>query len=147
VKWPVIVALAALAAGCLDSIEPDVGAPLRDLCVNDDSDPGTDVSFVADLRDGLFADNAGDCLTCHRPGGLGFEASGLSLATVMTTLTGGINSGSQIVVPGMPCDSIIVQKVSPAPPVGARMPLNRAPLTDPQAQLLRDWIAEGALDN
>jgi hypothetical protein len=59
-----------------------------------------------------------------------------------------MNSGTRIVIPGKPCDSIIVQKLGLAPPFGARMPYNGPPyLSAAELQLIRDWIAEGALDN
>ena len=63
-------------------------------------------------------------------------------------LAGGQNTGASIVVSGMPCDSLLWQKISPGPPFGARMPFNGPPfLSDEQRRLIGDWIAEGARDN
>jgi hypothetical protein len=70
----------------------------------------------------------------------------------MSSLTamrrGGATSGSKIIVAGDPCSSVLAQKLSSAPPYGARMPLVGPPFwTDDEQQLLRDWIAEGAKPN
>ena len=47
-----------------------------------------------------------------------------------------------------PCESVIVQKLSLAPPFGARMPYNGPPyFTAAELTLVRDWIAEGARNN
>ena len=64
------------------------------------------------------------------------------------TLTGGNNSGSGIVVAGSPCDSGLIQKIGDGAPFGARMRFNGPPhLAPADQQRIRDWIAEGALDN
>ena len=48
-------------------------------------------------------------------------------------------SGSNIVVPGRPCESVLLQKVGSAAPFGGRMPLNGPPfLNDDERQLIHD---------
>jgi hypothetical protein len=141
---PVPLLLPLVLGGCLDAIGPDIGPPRVERCVNDDSEPGVAVTFKDDI-DPLIQDQ---CAGCHSPGGLGFEVAHLDLSTYQTLRAGGTISGSQIVVPGSPCDSIIVQKTEAAPPFGARMPLSGPPyLTPDQERLLRDWIAKGARDD
>ena len=57
-------------------------------------------------------------------------------------------TGRKIVVPGDPCRSIILHKLSATPPFGARMPLDGpAYLSTEELLLVHDWIAEGAEDN
>ncbi len=146
----VLAALAvALAAGCLQRLDPDIGPLAHAPCANDDSDPSTRVSFAADVHDGLF--KTSHCLGCHTPTGktpIGLEVGGLDLSTYDTLIAGGRQSGAQIVVPGQPCESVLVQKLGEAPPFGARMPLAGPPfLTDDQLQVVADWIAEGADDD
>ncbi len=134
-----------LLAGCLDTIGPDVGAPLSARCVSDDSDPGKDVSFRHDIQP-IFALK---CFNCHTPGGptpIGFEVGRLDLSSYDSLRAGGAVSGANIVVPGDPCASVLYQKLSPGPPFGSRMPLG-AVLGDAQLQIVHDWLAEGALDN
>jgi hypothetical protein len=138
--------LALLLAACGDWV-PDVGAPLVGRCVDADSDPSTAVSFSRDLQPLIMM----NCAACHTPTGktpIGLEVGRLDLSSYRTLRAGGAVSGSAIVTPGSPCESIVVQKISPAPPFGARMPLAGPPfLTDAEQQLFRDWIAEGAHDN
>jgi hypothetical protein len=142
---------AALTAGCLEPIAPEVGPPAQELCLDADSDPDTPVRFGADIVDVLFAREETGCHQCHRPAAptpIGFEVGGLDLSHRAALLGGGVVSGSDIVIPGRPCDSILLQKVGVAPPFGGRMPLSGPPfLTDDERGLIHDWIAEGALDN
>jgi hypothetical protein len=136
--------LALAAAGC--SVVPDVGPRLAGTCDDTDSrSAGKPVSFAGDLQP-LILRNMGGC-SCHL-NGIGTQLAGLNLSSVSTLRRGGFNSGSRIVVPGDPCNSILYQKVSDGPPFGSRMPLNGPPFwTADEIQLLHDWIAEGANDN
>lgn len=139
-----VVLAVVVLGGCLDAIGPDVGAPLAARCVDEDSDPGTDVSFARDIQPLLKM----RCTSCHSPGGLGFEIIGLDLTSFSALRAGGAVGGSSIVVPGQPCESIIIEKTGEGPPFGARMPLSGPPfLTDAQRALIHDWIAEGASEN
>jgi hypothetical protein len=140
-----------LGGGCIEDLRPDVGPPAQELCIDEDSDPATPVRFGTDIVDTIFAREVTGCHQCHRPDAptpLGFEVGGLDLSTATTLMAGGLVSGSDIVMPGRPCDSILLQKVGASAPFGGRMPLNGPPyLDDEERQLIHDWIAEGALDN
>ena len=145
-----LAGLAAALAGCLDDFEPEVGPQHRPSCSDEDSDPSARVSFRDDIQAGLFERTDLRCADCHTPQGatpLGLRASGLNLSSFASLLRGGDEGGTDIVVPGAPCDSVLLQKVGPAPPFGARMPLDGPPFLDEaERQLLSDWIAEGADD-
>ncbi len=141
----------ALAAGCLETFGPDVGAPLAGAgdgspgCAPD-SNPSVQVSFSVDIEGGVF--RRGDCDGCHTSDGLGVRQSGLDLRSYTTLRTGGGRSGAAIVIDRDPCASILVQKIEPGPPFGRRMPYNGPPyLSATDIQLVRDWISEGARDN
>jgi len=141
---------ALLAAGACARLEPDVGPLLAGTCDNADTDPAAKVSFAERIRPLLNRPTAG--CSCHMPssGGQGpaTELSGLDLSSWTALRAGGINSGPQIVIAGEPCDSILYQKVSDAPPFGSRMPLDGPPfLSADELQLVHDWIAEGAENN
>jgi hypothetical protein len=142
-----LLALCLPLAGCLELYEPEVGPALHDPCVDEDSDPATDVHF-ADLDEYIFESDEYHCAKCHTPTGdtpIGLEVGGLDLSSAETLRAGGVRSGGAVVVPGEPCRSLIVQKVSAGPPFGARMPLDGPPFLDEEErQLLIDWIAEGA---
>jgi hypothetical protein len=138
----------AIAASCA---VPEVGPPLRERCFDVDSDPEVDVSYSIDIVAGIFNSLAIDCVKCHTASGaspIGLEVGGLDLSSYAGLRAGGANGGERIVVPGSPCSSVLVQKVSAGPPFGSRMPLSGPPfLGERELQLLGDWIAEGADDN
>jgi hypothetical protein len=134
-----------LVAGC--ALEPDVGPALAGQCDPSDSDPDVDVDFGRDIRP-LFdrPGNMGGC-SCHGTGGTGQQLSGFDMSSMGSIRRGGEVSGQRIVVPGDPCNSVLVQKLSAAPPIGARMPLSGPPFfSDAELQLVQDWIAEGAIE-
>ncbi|MCG8555991.1 MAG: hypothetical protein MJD61_12000 [Proteobacteria bacterium] len=75
-------------------------------------------------------------------------STGLDLSTFSTLMAGGTGAAIPIVAPGKPCESLLVQKVGESPPFGTRMPRTGPPfLSDSEIQLIKDWIAEGALEN
>ena len=146
-----LLAIALCGAACITELAPEVGELRAGTCRSEDSDPATTVSFSKDILP-LFqrSGSLGGC-SCHQPSNrstTGIEQSGLSLENYASLMRGGNTSRSNIVVAGEPCASVIVQKVSNAPPTGARMPPGGPPFMTPdEIGLLRDWIAEGADDN
>ncbi len=105
-----------------------------------DSDPDTDVRFP-DITSTVIGGYCG----CHvDEGGVGRTIGGLDLRTHESALRGGRRGGADDIVPGDPCASHIVGKITGAPPFGSPMPFSRAPLTAAHQQLIIDWIAEGA---
>ena len=52
-----------------------------------------------------------------------------------------------LVVPGKPAESLFLAKLEPSPGCGDRMPLGGSVLTSAQLEMVRSWIAAGALDN
>lgn len=145
----VVVCLGACVA---EDYAPDVGPPLAGACDPSDSDPETEVRFGRDIRP-IFGRPRGEAgCSCHMPSGggtpSGIALGGLDLGSFHSFRQGGRNSGADIVVPGDPCASVLVDKLSETPSFGGRMPLDGPPyLTADERQLLHDWIAEGAADN
>lgn len=133
---------ACLLAGC-GMLDPEVGPEREEVapvCAAGDSDPSTRVSFEQ-VRDVLFRPGC----SCHTvAGGLGRVVGGLDLDDYDALRRGGAVSGADIVVPGDPCASVLVQKTLDPPPFGARMPFNGRRLQEGERQLIIDWIAEGA---
>lgn len=146
----VLIGLLA-SAGCLDSLEPDVGPPARAACSNVDSDPAVDVSYQLDLVDNIFKRGVLHCVKCHTVDGespIGYLVGGLDLGSYQGLMKGGAQGGADIVVPGQPCASVLFQKVGAGVPFGARMPLDGPPyLSERDMHTVADWIAEGARDN
>jgi hypothetical protein len=146
------VALALLgSSACLADVEPEIGPVRAGICKSEDSDPKHDVSFRNDLEP-LFMRPFGSAgCGCHQPSSRrtsGIDATGFDVSTYTSFTRGGNSSRDTAVVPGDPCMSLVVQKVSSAPPSGSRMPSDGPPYLSPkEVALLSDWIAEGALDN
>jgi hypothetical protein len=144
--------LSFCAFGCIaERLEPDVGPQRAGLCKPEDTNPDHDVSFRDDIML-LMKRPAGMAgCSCHLPGSSrtsGLMLTGLDLSSYQTLRRGGNQSGSSVVIPRDPCNSLIVQKISSAPPFGARMPSDGPPyLTPAERNLLSDWIIEGARDN
>ena len=146
IKTLLAAAAACALAACFD--DPDVGGLLAGQCDPADSNPNVDVSYNVQLRPLFDRPNAEGGCGCHNPGGPGVQLSGFDMSSLSALRRGGESSGSEIVVAGDPCASVLTQKLGPAPATGARMPLSGPPyFTAEQIQLVADWIAEGAKDN
>lgn len=79
------------------------------------------------------------CDGCHGSNG------GLEVQTVAQLLRGGFHGPA--VVAGKADSSIIVKKLSSAPPFGDRMPRGGPYIADSTIQILKAWINQGAKDN
>jgi len=87
----------------------------------------------------------GWCVSCHEPGGQGYQASGVDL-TSYAGLMKGTKFGA-VVIPKEPDSSslyaLIAGKTSPQ----IRMPFGHKPLPDCLRINIWEWIFEGAKDN
>ena len=92
------------------------------------------------------------CLSCHAEDE--DNPSELSMDTYAMLMAGGKHG--KPVIPGKSAESILVQKLSAAPPFGNRMPLNKKRriaegkakwLSDEEVKTVADWIDQGAKDN
>jgi hypothetical protein len=147
----VITCVIFLCACIAEDLVPDVGAPIAGSCDDADSDPLVVVSFAHDIRPLMDRESMAAGCGCHTPTNgtpSGISLGGLDLGSYESLRVGGFNSGAEVVVPGEPCSSLLVDKLSPTPSWGARMPYDGPPyLTEEEQQLVKDWIAEGANDN
>jgi hypothetical protein len=133
----------AIRPPLIDAGTDDGGLPVIPGCDNSDSNPDVAISFGRDVRP-LQARSPGGCGPCH----LGRITSGLDQSSYEALRRGGAISGTQIIIPGKPCNSILLQKIGRTPPFGSRMPFNGPPyFTADERQIIHDWIAEGALNN
>ncbi len=105
-------------------------------------DAGTaDCRSFAELE-ALFAAR---CVGCH---GGGRPAAGLDLSPgvahgALVDVPSRGQAGRRLVVAGDPADSVLVDKLSPSPSVGARMPVGGA-LSGGELERIASWIAAGA---
>jgi len=102
----------------------------------DKNDTENVISFSDDIIP-IFTQHG--CTTCH-----GGEA-GLFVTTVGGLLEGGDNGPA--IVPGDAENSLLIQKLSPNPPFGDRMPQGAPPVPESQQNTIKRWINEGAEDN
>jgi hypothetical protein len=90
----------------------------------------------------IFAKN---CQGCH----IGAALAGLNLDTYQAAMKGGSTAAGGVVngpviKPGNAAGSYLYQAVAGKQTVGARMPLNRAPLPQTDIQTIYNWIQQGA---
>lgn len=135
------------ASPACTAFEPETGE-LLPRCVDADSNPQATVSFKDQIRPIMNGAVAGPkpCANCHyhsRGTQEGLAATQLDLETLGALRKGGVNTREDIVIPGQPCKSAIVNKLRGTYD-GARMPKGGPYWSDEQVQLMVDWIAEGA---
>jgi hypothetical protein len=125
VVWAACAAWAAISAGCADRQQ----------------EPQGEISFKADVQPLLKR----NCVICHRPGGEGYAASGLSLESYASLMKG--TKSGPVIVPGSSASSILVRSVdrNANPPVV--MPHRNPPLPKKDIKMLKAWVNQGALDN
>ena len=102
-------------------------------------DPGSEpVSFQREIEPLLRV----RCQGCHQPAR---AKAGLVLTDHAALLAGSL--GGEVLVPGDPQASLLLEMVTPLDGEPPEMPKQGAPLDDDELALLRRWIAEGALDD
>ena len=81
------------------------------------------------------------CTSCHYDG-----LSGVTLSSYRTTMNSvGDQYEMNIVTPGEPDNSPLIDKIEPDPEYGSRMPQSST-LSEAQIDTIRQWVAEGALE-
>ena len=122
-------------------------------CGEDSTQPAHVATFT-EIYDAFFPiETKGQCNFCHglppndKSNGLlsfGADKSTAYEALVGKTSASSVCNGKPLVVAGDPEQSLLLQKLSSAPPCGGQMPLGGSPLTDDQQAMVRSWIAAGA---
>jgi hypothetical protein len=164
-----ISALVALsgATGC-SSLDPNIGGIRIDQPVDGDggvSEGGTDaddtpgegmVSFGRDIRpiimrtrdQAMMQGTARGCIPCHQRNAsshTGLDLSGFAIDTLGDLRQGGGSSGTRIIVPGKPGESVLVQVLKGTYSYAARMPKGAMIYwSADEIKLVEDWIREGA---
>ena len=130
-----LVAITACGGGSSTGPEPDPDPP---------PNPDRPVSFSEDIQP-IFN---GNCAVsgCNDSG---TQENGVNLSSYDAALNSvGVNYGTEIIDPGSPNNSPIVDKISNEDPeFGERMPLNRQPLSDAEIDSIIAWIDDGAQNN
>ena len=104
--------------------------------------PEQAVSFKTDVRP-LLDDY---CLSCHVPGGKGYDKSGLDMRTYQSLLKG--TKFGSIIKPGNAQDSTLIVLVEGRADPSISMPYGiKGGLSRDKIAVLRKWIDQGAKDN
>ena len=96
-------------------------------------------------RDDIVPIFKGWCISCHTPGGQGFEASGVDLTTYAGLMKG--TKLGAVVIPKEPDSSTLYALVAGRTSPQIRMPFGHKPLPNCLIQNVWSWIFEGAKDN
>jgi Planctomycete cytochrome C len=111
--------------------------PIGQACAQQANSPG--VSFAEDIAP-IFK---GWCVSCHQPGGEGYNASGLDLTSYEGLIKGG--KFGPMVIPGQPDSSNLVVLIEGRAKV--RMPFTHKALPNCLRTNIWSWIFEGAKNN
>lgn len=102
----------------------------------------TEVSFKTDIQP-ILNDY---CVSCHKPGGKGYDKSKLDLRT-HESLMKGTQFGS-IVKPGDSFTSILIQVIEGRVHPSIKMPYGmNGGLAKSNIELMKQWVNQGAKDN
>lgn len=101
----------------------------------------TQLSYAEDVAP-IFR---GWCLSCHQPGGEGYEASGLDLRTYQGLMIG--TKFGPMIIPGNPDESNLIVLLAGRASPELQMPRNHKPLPPCLVQNIWKWIFQGAKDN
>ena len=102
------------------------------------ADSTAQVSYYSQIRPIFQA----HCHGCHQPA----KARGNYVMTEFTTLLKGGDSEYKAVIPNNPDQSYLVELITPVNGE-AEMPMKADPLPDAEIELIRAWIAQGAVDD
>lgn len=101
-----------------------------------------EVSFKNDIRP-ILNDY---CLSCHQPGGKGYEKSGLDMRTYESLMKG--TRFGAVIKPGDSFSSVLIMLVEGRADPSIKMPFGiNGNLSKGNINLLKKWIDQGAKDN
>lgn len=101
-----------------------------------------EVSFKADIRP-LLNDY---CISCHVPGGKGYEKSGLDMRSYKSLMAG--TKFGPVIKPGNSFDSTLIMLVEGRADPSLSMPFGiKGGLSKDKIAILKKWIEQGAKNN
>ncbi|MEX0721286.1 MAG: hypothetical protein WD059_11500 [Balneolaceae bacterium] len=101
-----------------------------------------DISYEADIQP-IFNTSCGGS-GCH----ISNTTNGVNLSSYNAVInSSGDQYGTEIIVPGEPENSPLVNKIEPNPRNGDRMPFNNPPLSVTEINKIKAWIEGGAKNN
>jgi hypothetical protein len=128
------VTLMTIVTGSLALTGAAISPPIRNVCAQQ-----VHSSYAEDVAP-IFR---GWCVSCHQPGGQGYNASGLDLTSYDALMKG--TKFGPMVIAGQPDSSNLVVLVEGRAKL--QMPYGHKPLPDCLRQNIWTWIFEGAKNN
>ncbi|HTV31247.1 MAG TPA: c-type cytochrome domain-containing protein [Xanthobacteraceae bacterium] len=126
--------LASVAVGSLSIAGISISPPIRQACAQQ-----AQMSYAEDIAP-IFR---GWCVSCHQPGGQGYNASGLDLTSYDGVLKG--TKFGPMVIPGDPDSSNLIVLIDGRAKI--QMPYGHKPLPSCLRQNIWTWIFQGAKNN
>jgi len=126
---------AAIAVGAACVMIVDVSTPSAQLCAAEPQSLSEDILPIL----------TGRCVSCHQPGGAGYEKSGLDLTTYEGLMKG--TKFGAMVIPRDPESSNLMWLLDWRASPEVRMPHGKKKLSICDRNAIRAWIREGAKDN
>jgi len=133
-KQPKALSL-SVAVGGLTLVATTALAPIQNACAQQQNQ----MSFAEDIAPIL----KGWCVSCHQPGGEGFDASGLDLTSYDGLMKG--TKFGPMVIPGQPDGSNLVVLIEGRAKI--QMPYGHKPLPNCLRNNIWSWIFQGAKNN
>jgi hypothetical protein len=131
-RW--VLLSVGVAAGSVALAASTTLLPVTQACAQQ-----TQLSYSEDIAP-IFK---GWCVSCHQPGGEGYERSGFDVRTYQSVMKG--NKFGPMVLPGKPDESNLIVLVNGEASI--RMPFHHKPLPNCLRQDLWTWIFQGAKGN
>ena len=104
--------------------------------------PANEVSFKNDVQP-VFNDY---CVSCHSPGGKGYETNGLDLRSYQGVMKG--TKFGSVIKPNDSFTSILVQAIEGRVHISIKMPYGMSGgLAKDKIALVKKWVDQGARDN
>jgi hypothetical protein len=128
--------LAGIVAGGLLLAGTSTIVPVRQACAAEPK-----ISYADDIVP-IFK---GWCVSCHQPGGQGYEASGVDLTSYEGLMKG--TKFGPVVIPGQPDTSSLIALIYGRTSSKIRMPFGHKPLPSCLLSNIWTWIFEGAKNN
>ncbi len=101
-----------------------------------------DVSYANDVKPILHD----YCLSCHQPGGKGYEKSGLDMRTYESLMKG--TKFGAVIKPGDSYSSVLIELVEGRAHPSLKMPYGlEGGLAKDKIEILKKWVKQGARDN
>lgn len=126
-----------MAIGMLSLVAASAIVPIHQACAQQ----AAQISYSQDISPIL----RGWCVSCHQPGGQGYQASGFNVTTYEDLMKG--TKFGPMVIPGQPDASSLVALIEGRTSPQISMPHGQKPLPSCLRDEIWSWVFQGAKNN